>query len=91
MIKSYRSKRLQAFSDGDYSRVDSRYVNAIRVILAALESAVELSDCEIPGKRLHPHKGTNPVRWSLDVSGNWRITFEFDGTNVYAVDLEDPH
>jgi len=91
MIKSFRSKRLQACSDGDYSKVDSRSVKAIRVILATLESASEIGDLSIPGKRLHQHKGTDPVRWSLDVSGNWRITFEWDGTNVHHVDYEDPH
>ena len=91
MIKSYKSKRLQAFADGDYSKVDSRAVKIIHAILAALESAVVIEDCDLPGKRLHPHKGSNPTRWSLDVSANWRITFEFHDSHVYAVDYEDPH
>lgn len=91
MIKSYRSKRLEAFSEGDYSKVDPRSVKVIRMILAALDSAAEIGDLRLPGKRLHQHKGTDPVRWSLDVSGNWRITFEFDGSHVHSVDYEDPH
>lgn len=91
MIKSYRSKRIQAFSEGDISKVDPRSVKAIMVVLTALESATEIGDLNLPGKRLHQHKGSNPVRWSLDVSANWRITFEFDGSHVYAVDYEDPH
>jgi proteic killer suppression protein len=27
--------------------------------------------------------------YSVSVSGNWRITFQFDGDNVIEVDLED--
>lgn len=91
MIKSYKSKRLEDFSAGDYSKVDSRHLKAVRVIMAALNSATEIGDLRLPGKRLHQHKGTNPVRWSLDVSGNYRITFEFENGHVYAVDYGDPH
>lgn len=91
MIKSFKSKRLQAFYNGDYSKVDPRSISAIRLILAALESAVDIRDCELIGRRLHQHKGVTPTRWSLDVSGNWRITFEFRDSHVYAVDYEDPH
>jgi len=32
-------------------------------------------------------KGT----WSISVSGNWRITFEFIDGNVYIVTYEDYH
>lgn len=30
-------------------------------------------------------------RWSVRVTGNWRITFGWDGTDVIDVDLEDYH
>ena len=32
-------------------------------------------------------KGT----WSISVSGNWRITFEFEGDDIYNLNLEDYH
>jgi proteic killer suppression protein len=32
-------------------------------------------------------KGT----WAVRVSGNWRITFTFDGVDARDVDLEDYH
>lgn len=91
MIKSFKSKRLKAFYDGDESKVDSRSVANIRVVLTALDSAFEVEDFRLPGKRLHMLKQFDPVRWSLDVSPNWRITFEWDGKNVLNVDYEDPH
>ena len=29
--------------------------------------------------------------WAVTVSANWRITFRFDGADVYDVDLVDYH
>ena len=29
--------------------------------------------------------------WAVDVSGNWRIIFHFEGVNVYDVELTDYH
>ncbi|HYP80237.1 MAG TPA: type II toxin-antitoxin system RelE/ParE family toxin [Steroidobacteraceae bacterium] len=30
-------------------------------------------------------------RWSVSVSGNWRVTFAFDGKHAVLVDYEDYH
>lgn len=92
MIKSYRSKRIKDYCEnGVVGKIDARHIKAIRGIISALGSAVSLDDCDLPGKRLHPLKQYDPVRWSLDVSANWRITFEWDGSNVYQVDYENVH
>ncbi|MBC6445228.1 MAG: hypothetical protein GDA50_07375 [Alphaproteobacteria bacterium GM202ARS2] len=29
--------------------------------------------------------------WSLTVTGNWRLTFRFEGGNAFDVDFEDYH
>jgi proteic killer suppression protein len=59
--------------------------------LAALDSAQTIDDMSIPGFRLHPLKGTMSGRWSITVSGNWRVTFEFRDGNAYVLDYEDYH
>jgi proteic killer suppression protein len=46
---------------------------------------------DIPGYRLHPLKGRAQDRWSIWVSGNWRLTFEFRDGNAYILDYEDYH
>lgn len=91
MIKSYKSKKLENVAKGDFSKVGKKDLNDIRAILTALDSATVLDDCDLPGKRLHPLKEYTPWRWSLDVSRNWRITFEWDGTHASGVDFEDTH
>ncbi len=40
---------------------------------------------------LHALKGTMANRWSVTVSGNWRLTFEFREGNTYVLDYEDYH
>jgi len=44
-----------------------------------------------PGWRLHPLKGDLAGLWAIDVSGNWRIVFEFTSGNTYILDYKDYH
>jgi proteic killer suppression protein len=41
--------------------------------------------------RLHPLKGDLAGHWSVAVSGNWRLTFAFDGDDAVLVDYRDYH
>jgi proteic killer suppression protein len=77
--------------DGNTSKVNQNHVNAINIILNALDTATCLDDIDLTGRRLHPFKERNPIVWSLNVSGNWRITFEIEGGNVYNVSYLDTH
>ena len=45
----------------------------------------------LPGYRLHPLEPKNAGRWAVDVSGAWRLTFEFDGMDAIIVDYEQYH
>jgi proteic killer suppression protein len=45
----------------------------------------------VAGLRLHPLKGRQKGRWSVWVSANWRLTFEFFDGHVYVLDYEDYH
>jgi len=44
-----------------------------------------------PGWKLHSLKGTLSNHWSVSVSGNWRLTFAFEGEHVILVDYQDYH
>jgi len=92
MIKSIRHKGLKRFFDtGSKSGVQGRHKNRLRLQLAALDTANAVEDMDIPGYRLHRLKGKLKERWSIVVSGNWRLTFEFREGNVYVLDYEDYH
>ena len=45
----------------------------------------------LPGLNLHSLIGDRKGTWSVRVSGNWRVTFRFEGKDVTDVDYEDYH
>ena len=92
MIKSFRHKGLKKFYDtGSVIGIQAQHAKRLRTQLAALDTASELNDIDIPGFKLHPFKGTDIDRWSIWVNGHWRITFEFHDGHVYVIDYEDYH
>lgn len=92
MIKSFRHKGLKKFYEtGNVAGVQSSHKNRLRMILVALDTSLKIGDMDIPGFKLHPLKGRLKGRWSVSVSGNWRITFEFREGNAYVLDYEDYH
>lgn len=90
-IKSFKHKGLKKlFTKNDTSGVKQSLVMKIQVRLTVLDAATCLEDLSNPAWRLHEHKGQSKGVYSLDVSGNERILFEFDG-DAHKVDLDDPH
>ena len=92
VIKSFKHKGLRMlFETGKASGVQPSHARRLRLQLAALDTAQEIADMDLPGYRLHPLKGGNVGRWSITVNGNWRLTFEFRDGNAYVLDYEDYH
>lgn len=92
MIKSFRHKGLKRFFEtGKTSGIQAKHAKRLRLQLAALDTAQSIDDMKVPGYRLHRLKGAARGRWSIWVSGNWRLTFEFDRRDAYVLDYEDYH
>jgi toxin HigB-1 len=92
VIKSFRHKGLSRFYEtGTKSGIQAKHADRLRLQMAALDTGQKIEDMDIPGYRLHPLKGKSKGRWSIWVSGNWRLTFEFKDGNVYILDYEDYH
>ena len=92
MIKSFKHKGLKKFYErGSKQGIQAQHAERLRMQLAAMESAFSIEDLDIPGYRLHQLKGDRKGIWSISVSGNWRITFEFSNGNIYNVKYEDYH
>ncbi len=92
MIKSFRHKGLQKFYlTGSKRGIQAIHAKKLRLQLAALDTAQVIEDMALPGFNLHPLKGAQTGRWSISVSGNWRLTFEFCEGNVHILDYEDYH
>jgi toxin HigB-1 len=92
VIRSFRSKSLQRFAErGDASRLSVQNPERMRRILLALNAARSAKAMNVPGFRFHPLKGRDRGRYAVDASGNWRVTFAWDGEDAVDVDLEDYH
>jgi toxin HigB-1 len=92
MIQSFRHDGLKRFFEqGSKAGIPARYVKKLQLILTALQAATQPQDMNFPGSRLHQLAGDRRGTWSVDVSGNWRVTFRFDGQDVLDVNFEDTH
>ncbi len=92
MIKGFRHKGLRKLYESDDRKgLPPMLVDKIARILARLDVATAPVHMNLPGLRLHPLKGDRKGCWSVWVTGNWRIVFRFDGTDVVDVDLVDYH
>jgi proteic killer suppression protein len=60
-------------------------------MLDRLDASVVPEDMDLPGFKFHELKGKRKGIYAVSVSGNWRITFKFDGEGAFDVDLEDYH
>ena len=92
MIRSFKNKALEKlFKKNNRQGVPSELAKRIRIRLEVIDSALTLEDMRLPSYNLHELKGNRQGTFSIRVSGNWRITFEFEEGNAYNVDLEDYH
>ena len=92
MIKSFRHKGLEAFfSTGSKAGIQAAHAKRLRLQLAALDGAVSAQGMNLPGWRLYLLGGELAGHWAVWVSGNWRMTFRFEGADAVLVDYRDYH
>jgi proteic killer suppression protein len=92
MIRSFKHKWLERyFLKGSTSGIQSAHEKRLRLILARLQASPTPQDMDLPGLYVHQLKGKFRGRWSVRVSGNWRVTYKFDGPDAIDIDYEDYH
>jgi len=92
MIKTFNHKGLkQLFENGKSRGVSNDLHKRLIRQMDLLNAATAPQDMNLPGYRLHELKGDRKGTWSVCVSGNWRLTFTFQGEDAKDVDLENYH
>ncbi len=92
MIRSFRHKGLgRFFATSEHRGIDARQAGRIRRVLDRLDAAARPEDMNLPGLKFHGLSGNRKGTWSVWVSGNWRVTFEFESGDAVNVNLEDYH
>lgn len=81
---------LELFEDGDTKHIGKQFHRNAILIMDHLDSITDLKDCH-GVKNFHPLKGNRKGHYSMHVSGNWCITFTWDGHDVTVLAFEDYH
>lgn len=92
MIETFKHVGLKRyFTTGSPKGIPSEMIDRIRIRLNVLNRAKDLRDMNLPGLGFHPLKGDRKGEFAITVTGNYRITFKFQGGDVFDVNLEDYH
>lgn len=95
-LKSANHKAIKAMLKGDFrpkglGARDAGRIGHMLTVLAAADTLQQVAQ-SFPGWRLHPLSGPLQGHWSLDVTGNWRLTFRMDQPGVITeLDYRDTH
>ena len=92
MIKSFKHKGLEKFFyTGKKKGIRTEHAGRLEKILDRLNAADNIRDMNYPGSNLHKLTGDKQGQYSVKVSGNRRMFFEFVDGDAYIVDYDDYH
>lgn len=89
-IRTIRHSGLKRYYlTGDEQAVGKQFKKALR-IMDMLAYITSPTDCQML-TGFHELKGRRKGTYAVTVTGNWRITFKWDGDDVFDLNLEDYH
>jgi len=92
VIKGFKHKGLALyFEKSDHRGIEANLESKIQRILDRLDASTKPEDMNLPGYKFHGLQGNRKGTYAVAVSGNWRITFKFEGGDAIDVNLEDYH
>lgn len=92
-IKSFKHKGLKKFFyDGDTAGIQDNHLQKVGYILDAIDASHHPKDLKsIYGNKFAEKEGSGAGVYSLEVNGNWRITFQIHDNGAVLVDYRDYH
>ena len=91
MIKTFKHRGLkELFETGDTRRIGRQAQPRARRQLDTLDQAQKPEAMNVPGWRFHALQG-HKARYSVTVTANFRLTFDWEDGDAYRVDYEDYH
>lgn len=91
VIRSFRHKGLrELFETGRTRRIRADQQAKLLRLMDILDGAAVPADMNLPGAYFHKLRG-NPERYSVRVTGNWRLTYGWHESDAVDVDFEDYH
>lgn len=91
MIKSFKHKGLRLYFEKGISKgLRAEHLKKIDGILDLIDCSESVEEF-MQFYQCHELKGNRKGIYSMSVSGNWRITFEFINGDAYILNYEDYH
>lgn len=93
MIRSFRDRDTERLFHRDPVRRWGPDVQRLGLRkLRILDAAIAVDDLRVPpGNRLEKLRGDRAGQWSIRVNDQWRLCFEWRGSDAYEVELVDYH
>jgi proteic killer suppression protein len=92
VIRKFRHRGVERFfTASDYRGIPAQFAPRLQRLLDRLDSSTQPQDMNLPGYKFHELKGARKGTYSVSVSGNWRLTFQFQGEDAVDVQIEDYH
>jgi len=90
-ILKFKHKGLkEIFNAGKTAKITKSHHARISMILDFLNAVGDISDCA--GQfEFHRLSGDRAKEYAMSASGNYRITFKWNGKDVYNLNYEDYH
>jgi proteic killer suppression protein len=79
------------FETGTKAGIQPKHASRLSLQLERLDDSSGPKDMDVAGWKLHELKANLAGIWAVWVSGNWRLTFMFQGTDAVLVNYEDYH
>ncbi len=93
MIKSFGDKETEKVWNGEYSkRLPAKIQPVARRKLRMINNAQDIEDLRVPpGNKLEKLVGDLNDYWSIRINKQWRIIFQWIGSDAYEVQIIDYH
>ena len=92
MIAGFKHRGLKRlYTKGTGHAFPTHHVPILEDILAHLDVAKDIQSMNLPGFELHQLKGHYQGYWSVRVSGNYRVIFEWKDGKAFNVNYLDYH
>ena len=93
MIRTFADPETEKVWNGDRSRkLPSDIQNVARRKMRQINRTVNLFDLRVPGgNRFEQLKDYTPLRYSIRINDQWRVTFNWSNGDAHNVRIEDYH
>ncbi len=93
MIRSFADRETEIIWNGERSRkLPSDIQNIARRKMRQINRTANLFDLRVPGgNRFEQLKDYTPLRYSIRINDQWRVTFNWSNGDAHNVRVEDYH